>query len=179
MHDIVLTAPTEAELANALPAYRGEEGWANCIADATRWVRRPAYDAEGNLIDPGERVAGFTAIIRANEVPAAAAAYVVDAPGDIEPIPAGGLVPAPADTPSVPPAVSRFQARAALHLAGLLDQVETLMADPATDVLARLAWSDAQEFVRTSPTIATMAAALGLSDAQVDDLFRTAAGISA
>lgn len=75
--------------------------------------------------------------------------------------------------------VSRFQARAALHLAGLLDTVQALMDDPATDPIARLAWQDAQEFRRTSPTITTLAAALGLTDEQLDDLFTTAAGIDA
>lgn len=79
----------------------------------------------------------------------------------------------------VPEMVSRFQARAALHLAGLLDDVEALVADPQTDMLTRLAWQDAQEFRRASPTVAAIAAALGMSDAQLDDLFRTAAGIVA
>lgn len=75
--------------------------------------------------------------------------------------------------------VSRFQARAALHLAGLLDQVEALMADPATDPIARLAWQDAQEFRRLSPTIALMGGALGLTDADLDQLFIQAAQIDA
>lgn len=75
--------------------------------------------------------------------------------------------------------VSRFQARAALHLAGLLTAVESMMADPATDTLARLAWTDAQEFRRTSPTLVAMASALSLTDEQLDQLFVTAAGIEA
>lgn len=79
----------------------------------------------------------------------------------------------------IPQVVSRFQARAALHLAGLLESVETLMQDPSTDLLARLAWQDAQEFKRQSPTVLAMAAALGLTEAQVDELFVTAAGIEA
>ncbi|MDX9843918.1 MAG: hypothetical protein RBT42_09195 [Aquabacterium sp.] len=79
----------------------------------------------------------------------------------------------------VPQSVSRFQARAALHLAGLLDQVEVLMVDPSTPTLARLAWSDAQEFKRSSPTIASMAQALGLGDADVDALFVSTATIDA
>ncbi len=79
----------------------------------------------------------------------------------------------------VPQSVSRFQARAALHLAGLLDQVEGLMVDPSAPTLARLAWADAQEFKRSSPTIASMAQALGLSDADVDALFISAATIDA
>lgn len=79
----------------------------------------------------------------------------------------------------VPQVVTRFQARAALHLAGLLEQVEALMAHPDTPMLAKLAWSDAMEFKRTSPTIASLASTLGLSDAALDDLFTVAAGIDA
>ncbi len=79
----------------------------------------------------------------------------------------------------VPQVVTRFQARAALHLAGLLTTVESLMTDPQTDMLARLAWQDAQEFRRQSPTVLSMAGALGLTDEQLDALFTTAAGIEA
>lgn len=79
----------------------------------------------------------------------------------------------------VPQSVTRFQARAALHLAGHLQQIEALMSAPEMDMLARLAWQDAQEFRRTSPTVAAMAQALGLTDAQVDQLFITARGIEA
>lgn len=84
-----------------------------------------------------------------------------------------------AQPPSVPQVVSRFQARAALHLAGLLSQVETMMSDPATDPIARIAWTDAQEFRRTSPTVQMMGALLALSDAQIDDLFVSASGVEA
>lgn len=82
--------------------------------------------------------------------------------------------PPAAHTPMV---VSRFQARAALHLAGLLPQVEAAVA--AADPLVQIAWSDAVEFRRDSPTIAALAAAIKMTDAQIDDLFRTAAGIAA
>lgn len=94
---------------------------------------------------------------------------VVMATYPVEPIPP---VPAPAT-------VTRFQARAALHNAGLLGQVETLMADPGTDRIAKLAWSDALEFKRNSPTVSAMAATLGLTGAQLDDLFRAASVIEA
>lgn len=76
----------------------------------------------------------------------------------------------------VPQEVSRFQALAALLHAGLLDDVETAVA--GADRFTQIAWSNASTFARASPTIATLAAALGLSDAQVDDLFRAAALIS-
>lgn len=85
------------------------------------------------------------------------------------------FVPAPA----VPQAVTRFQARAALHQAGLLEQAQSLMADPQTPMLARLAWSDALEFRRQSPMVLSMAAALGLSEQQLDGLFTVAAVIEA
>jgi hypothetical protein len=67
---------------------------------------------------------------------------------------------------------SRFQARAALHNAGLLAQVNAFIAD--ADPLVQIAWADAVEFRRNSPTIKAMAEGLELTDAQVDDLFRAA-----
>lgn len=73
--------------------------------------------------------------------------------------------------------VSRFQARAALHLAGLLPQVETAISQ--ADPMAQIAWNDAQEFRRNSPTIAALAAAINLGDAELDHLFRTASQIVA
>lgn len=97
---------------------------------------------------------------------------------------AGGIA---AYTPPDPAAVlaaeratmrcSRFQARAALHVAGLLAQVEAAVA--AADPLVQIAWADAVEFYRDSPTIAALQGAVGLTDEQVDDLFRSAAQITA
>jgi hypothetical protein len=85
----------------------------------------------------------------------------------------------PAPPEPIPQVVSRFQARAALYQAGLLEQVETVMADPATDMLAKLAWADAQEFKRSSPTIAAFSQQIGLTDEQIDELFKQAAQIDA
>lgn len=79
----------------------------------------------------------------------------------------------------VPDVVSRFQARAALHNAGLLSAVETLIHNEETDPIVKLAWQDATEFRRDSPTVVTMALALKLSADQIDDLFRAAAQITA
>ena len=72
---------------------------------------------------------------------------------------------------------SRFQARAALHGAGLLSAVEAAVA--AASPIVQIAWADAAEFQRDSPTIAALAAGLGMSEAQVDGLFRTAMQITA
>lgn len=77
----------------------------------------------------------------------------------------------------VPQSVTRFQARAALFGAGLLDEADA--AAKAAGGIALLAWQDAQVFDRNSPTINALAKGLGLTDAQVDALFITAAGISA
>ena len=78
----------------------------------------------------------------------------------------------------LPPAltsVSPAQARLALLRAGLLDQVEAIVA--AADVPTQIAWNNASVIERNSPTVAALAGALGLTDAQLDDLFTTAAGI--
>lgn len=72
---------------------------------------------------------------------------------------------------------SRFQARAALHNAGHLPAIETAVA--AAPALVQIAWADATEFRRDSPTIATLAAGLGMGDAEIDDLFRAAMQITA
>ena len=81
------------------------------------------------------------------------------------------------DPIAVPASVTAFQARAALLAAGLLDEVEAAVA--AADRLTQTAWEYALRFERVSPTIAALAAALGLGDAELDDLFRAAAKISA
>lgn len=73
--------------------------------------------------------------------------------------------------------VSRFQARAALYAAGKLAAVEAVVA--ATGGMAAIAWADASEFRRDSPTIAALAGAAGLTDADLDALFQAAAQITA
>lgn len=79
----------------------------------------------------------------------------------------------------VPQKIIRFQALAALYQAGLLDSIKTYMADPATDGFTKLAWEEAQEFNRASPMVASIGALFGLTDPQMDDLFRFAATITA
>lgn len=87
---------------------------------------------------------------------------------------AAGNAPIPATSQEVlaPQTVTRFQARAALMLAGLLEMVEAAIAN--ADPLTKLAWADAQSFERDSPMITNMAAAFGFSDAQLDSLFTQA-----
>lgn len=78
--------------------------------------------------------------------------------------------------------VSRLQARAALLQAGLLDHVEKavnggMFGGGTSDALLKMAWAEAAEFNRTSPTIAALAGLVGLNDEALDNLFRAAAAI--
>ena len=82
-----------------------------------------------------------------------------------------------APAPVIPQVVSRFQAKAALLAAGLLDDVEAAMAQASP--VAQLAWSEAIEFRRDSTTVAAMASQLSLTDENLDDLFVAAAQITA
>lgn len=79
--------------------------------------------------------------------------------------------------PLVPTSVTPYQARMALLNAGLLDQVTTLMSDPATPKGAVIAWEYATSWERNSAFIATLAPILNLTDAQVDALFVAAAAL--
>lgn len=85
---------------------------------------------------------------------------------------------APEPVNPVPQEVSRFQARAALMAAGLLDAADAAVA-ASGDAFLQLAWKEATAFPRTSPGIAALAPSLGLTEADLDDLFRAAAVISA
>lgn len=88
-----------------------------------------------------------------------------------------GNIPQPVDV--VPQVVSRFQARAALYEAGHLQNIETIMSSPATEMLVKLAWQDAQEFRRNSPTVIALGYALGITESDLDQLFIAAAAIEA
>lgn len=107
-------------------------------------------------------------------------------PNDVEPhgreifAQASGMNPAAyvEPAPPVPQEVSRFQARAALMQAGLLETADLAVA-ASGDPFLQLAWKEAVAFPRSSPGIAALAPALGLTDADLDDLFRAAALITA
>lgn len=85
--------------------------------------------------------------------------------------------PEPEPVVVVPQSVGPYQARAALLAADLLDDVEALIADPETDRAIKIAWEYASEFKRESPFIEQMAAALSLTEKQVDELFIAAAQV--
>lgn len=73
--------------------------------------------------------------------------------------------------------VTPLQFRRALDAAGLLDECETIVADPVTPKAARLAWEYAITIERTNPFIDQFAAVLGLTAEQVDEIFEAAANI--
>lgn len=82
-----------------------------------------------------------------------------------------------ARTPSVPASVSMRQARLALLGAGLLSSVDAAIAalpSPAKEA-AQIEWDYASEVQRDNALIASLASGLGLTEAQIDDLFITAA----
>lgn len=81
--------------------------------------------------------------------------------------------------PPIPQSVTRFQALAILAAGGYLDTVRTYIATLDQNNVQRLAWENAADWERTSPTLNALAQMLGLTDAQVDDLFIAAAQVSA
>jgi len=85
-------------------------------------------------------------------------------------------VPVEAGPDPVPTAVTNFQARAAFMAADLFEQVDGAVR--AQGGAAFQAWEYANEFTRTGALV-TGLAALGITDAQLDDLFRAAARIEA
>ena len=74
------------------------------------------------------------------------------------------------------PTVTAFQAKVILQRRGLFDAAETIATAAGGETL--FAWDRAQEWRRDSPTILHLAAALGLSDDELDALFIEAAQIA-
>ena len=75
----------------------------------------------------------------------------------------------------VPQTITPLQAKLKLLDMGLLDEVEAMVA---TDRKIQLYWSEALEIKRDHATLLAMATALGLSDAQLDEMFIEASKLS-
>lgn len=92
---------------------------------------------------------------------------------------AEGNSPQPADpvVPSIPEVVTMRQARLALLQAGLLAQVNTAVASMpgAAGDTARIEWEFSSTVERNRPLVQSLIGALGLTESQLDDLFRLAA----
>ena len=85
--------------------------------------------------------------------------------------------PEPVEVSVVPQSVSRAQGKLALIQAGLWPAAIAFVegiTDPAQKAYAEVALNDTQEWRRDSPFLASAAAALGLSEGQLDTLFITA-----
>jgi len=79
---------------------------------------------------------------------------------------------------SVPASVTRRQAKQALLLNGLLAGVQPAIdaiPDAAQRAMIRIEWDDSQVFERDRPALIALGSALGLTNAQLDDLFIGAA----
>lgn len=68
-----------------------------------------------------------------------------------------------------------MQGRLALLQAGMLDAVESSISAASREV--QIFWEFATEWHRTNAVLISLGASLGLSDTQVDDLFRLAKGL--
>ena len=84
-----------------------------------------------------------------------------------------------APPPPIPATVTRFQALATLAAAGHLLTIRAHIATLDQDNIVRLAWENAAEWERSSPTLASLATMLGLADTDIDALFVAAARVSA
>ena len=73
-----------------------------------------------------------------------------------------------------PQKITRAQARAVLIIKGLIGYVQPsidAIEDPIERALAQNDWDERLHFERSNPFLAAMAAKLGLTDAQLDELF--------
>jgi hypothetical protein len=83
-------------------------------------------------------------------------------------------LPAYSQPPSdVPTVVTMRQARLALLQTGMLASVNAAVT--AADEATKITWEFSSEVQRSNPIVSTLAAALNLTDAQIDDLFALAA----
>jgi hypothetical protein len=81
--------------------------------------------------------------------------------------------------PPIPSTVTRFQALAILAAGGYLDTVRTYINTLDQNNVQRVAWENAADWERTSPTLNALATMLNLTSAEVDDLFIAASQVSA
>jgi hypothetical protein len=84
-----------------------------------------------------------------------------------------------APPPPIPSTVTRFQALAVLAAGGYLDTVRTYIATLDQNNVQRLAWENAADWERSSPTLNALATMLNLTSAEVDALFVAASQVSA
>ena len=77
---------------------------------------------------------------------------------------------------TIPQSVTSMQAKVALLRAGMLDAVQAWINTQSAET--QLVWNSTSTFARDSQLLTNAAADLGVTSAQIDDLFTTAATIS-
>jgi len=98
-------------------------------------------------------------------------------PEELAQIEADFAAQAAAEAARVPESVTRYQMQIALVTAGLYETVEAYVNGPDVPLVARIAWNTALEYYRNSPFITLATTALGMTESQIDDLFRAAATV--
>lgn len=83
----------------------------------------------------------------------------------------------PPPPPQVPGSVTRYQLKAALRDAGKL--AAALAAVDGSNDATKLAWAEADRFKRSSTRLNNLATAIGMTQADLDDLFFAAVQIEA
>lgn len=171
MRDLYLKFADEAAWLAVAPAGTGLA--VDVIGRCWREVTPAVVDAEGveTLAAVIELVSGWFVNIRVMDsrdlaVVLQAAELVADPPRRWADAP-----------PPVPQVVTRRQMRMALQGAGLLVAIEAFVASASVHPLARIAWQDANDFYRSDAMLNALAPAVGLTPANLDDLFRAAATI--
>ncbi|MFZ6773022.1 hypothetical protein ACO0LB_09950 [Undibacterium sp. SXout7W] len=84
------------------------------------------------------------------------------------------------DTPRVPEAIAMWQARTVLIEAGLLDDVNTFLANIPDEVARKKAqakWEFSNTVRRDDSLLSAVVASMGITNAQLDSLFITAAAL--
>lgn len=86
------------------------------------------------------------------------------------------MAPTEIEALPVPETVKAWKAKIALHRAGLLVAAEAVVAQAG--IVAQIAWAQADEWQRDGELLRGVAHALGLTESQVDDLFRAADAVT-
>lgn len=77
----------------------------------------------------------------------------------------------------VPESVTPWQMRKALNASGKRSAVDSLLSNQQTPRDVIDGWEVASEWRRTDPVLLAMAAQLGMTDGEIDDLFRLAVSL--
>ena len=149
----------------------------NADALEATWVERTEHPESGGFIEIVVKCQAYAN----NQMGMLAADLGADAPqyqALMDEI-AATYVPPPPAPPYVPEQVTMRQARLALLGAGLLSSVDAAIASlpsPQKEA-AQIEWEYAAVVQRNSGLVPAMAQALGMSEAQIDELFITAAAL--